>query len=99
VVHNGKPEPAWRLDPAAKRQAAGAGNRGQVRQQDQPEAGPRRPHEPKDLDALALANRAFYYATASTLANAVFLLPEPEFKELVGGFAFFKVNEKVSLGR
>jgi hypothetical protein len=99
VVQNGKPDPAMGLDPASKdkpptliieikyddkkTRVLTIGNR----------------FEPKEADAPSLAPRAFYYATASTLPNAVFVVPESEFKELVGGANFFKAADKISLAK
>ena len=92
LVHNGPPAPAHRLDPASKDappplvvelKLSGGTTRTLI-------IGDR--WEPKDTDYPALAPRNFYYARASTLPNAVFVLPETDFKDLVAGFEFFKAQ-------
>ena len=52
--------------------------------------------EPKDTEHPGLHPKAFYYAAASTLPNAVFALEELPLKPLVDGFEFFKASEKVA---
>jgi hypothetical protein len=97
VVHHGKPEPKHQLDPASK---------------DAPPAlvlsvkydnnttrtltlGAR--FEAAEAEYPGLAPRAFYYAAASTLPEAVFVVNETLFKDLAAGPDFFKpAAEKVS---
>jgi hypothetical protein len=99
LVQNGKPDPAMGLDPASKDKPPTLTV--EVKYDDKKSrvliVGNR--FEPKEADAPSLAPRAFYYATASTLPNAVFVLPETEFKELVGGVNFFKAADKISLAK
>lgn len=99
VIHNGKPDAAMGLDPASKEKPPALVV--EIRYDDKKTrvltVGSR--FEPKESDAPALAPRAFYYAAASTVPSAVFVLPETEFKALVAGVNFFKAADKISLAR
>jgi hypothetical protein len=96
VVHNGKPVPQHRLDPAKKDAppllvADIKYDSKAVRTLVIGEK-----WEPKETEFPGLHPRAFHYATASTLANAVFVLEERDLKPLLDGPEFFKAGEKVA---
>jgi hypothetical protein len=96
VVHNGKPDPKQRLDPASK--DAPPALVVEVKYDDKTAKtvvfGDR--WEPKEDEHPALAPKPFYYAASSNVPNAVFVLPELEFKQLVEGVEFFKAGEKTA---
>ncbi len=97
VVHNGSPEPKHRLDPASKDAPPALVVEIKFDNQSTRTLTLGDRWEPKDEEYPGLGNKAFFYATASTLPKAVFLLDEAGLKELVAGVDFFKVDEKISL--
>jgi hypothetical protein len=99
ILHQGKPEPVWRLDPTSKEfppaliltitydnKATRTLTVGDE-------------WKPKKEEVPGLRQPTYYVATASTLPEAVFLLSGPDFKDLVAGLDFFKVAEKVAMAQ
>jgi hypothetical protein len=98
LIQNGKPDPAKGLDPASKEKPPALVVEIKLDNKSSRTLIIGDRWEPKETDSPGLAGRAYYYATASTLPNATFLLTEVEFKELVSGVSFFKAAEpKVSM--
>jgi len=96
VLHKGKPEAAWRLDPASKEHPPALIL--QVKYDDNSSRtivfGANWPAKKEEMPGLR--HSSYFLATASTVPDAVFLVSEPDFKELVAGVKFFKSEEKVS---
>ncbi|MER3415794.1 MAG: hypothetical protein C4297_06220 [Gemmataceae bacterium] len=99
VSYRGKPPTAWRLDPD---QATALPTLVvEVRLQDKSTrrllVGER--FEPKDHLYPGLAHKAYYYAAASTLPEAVFLLDEDAWKDLAAGPNYFAAAPKKTARR
>jgi hypothetical protein len=90
VIHNGPPTPEQHLDPAK------ADAPPPLTVELKLEGGQERKLvvgaqvEIKAPEQLGVFGRTFYFATASTVPNAVFLLSEADFKPLLAGPDFFK---------
>ncbi len=96
VVHNGDAEPKHRLDPASKDNPPALVIEIQFDNKSSRTLTIGDRWEPKEEDYPGLGTKAFYFAAASTLPKAVFLLDEANLKELLAGVEFVKAGEKVA---
>lgn len=96
LLHKGKPDPAWQLDPASKDTSPALVLEVKYDNKTTRTLTFGAEFKPKKEEQPGLRQPSYYYATASSLPEAVFLLGGQDFKDLVGGVDFFKSGDKVA---